>query len=42
MENSEFKKIHIKNCTCYYSDDIVRLEDFDLDNSLIDKKSLKL
>ena len=42
MENSEFKKIRIKNCTCYYSDDIVRLEDFDLDNSLIDKKSLKL
>ena len=39
MENSEFKKVLIKNCTCYYFDDIIQLEDFDLDNILIDKKS---
>ena len=24
---------------CYYFDDIIKLEDFDIDNSLIDKKS---
>ena len=39
MENNEFKKVRIKNRTCSYFDDIIRLEDFDLDNILIDKKS---
>ena len=39
MENNELKKVPIKNRTCYYFDDIIRLEDFDLDNILIDKKS---
>ena len=39
MENNEFKKVCIKNCTYYYFDDIVKLEDFDLDNILIDEKS---
>ena len=39
MENSEFKKVRIKNRTCYYFDDIIKLEDFDLDNIFIDKKS---
>ena len=39
MENTEFKKVRLKNRTCYYSDDIIRLEDFNLDNVLIDKKS---
>ena len=39
MENNEFKKARIKNRTCYYLDDIIKLEDFDLDNILIDKKS---
>ena len=34
-----FKKIRIKNRTCYYFDDIIKLEDFDLDNILIDEKS---
>ena len=38
MENNEFKKILIKNCTCYYSGDIIKLEDFDIDNILIDEK----
>ena len=39
MENTEFKKVFVKNGACYYFDDIVILEDFDLDNTLIDEKS---
>ena len=39
MENNEFKKVRIKNCTCYYFDDIIKLEDFDIENILIDEKS---
>ena len=35
MKNDEFKKVCIKNCVCYYFNDI-RLENFDLDNILID------
>ena len=38
MENNEFKKGHIKNCTCYYFHDIIKLEDFDFDKILIDEK----
>ena len=34
-------KICIKNRTCYCVDDIIKLEDFDLDNILIDEKSYK-
>ena len=34
----EFEKVRIKNCTCYYYDDIIKLEDFDLDNYYIDEK----
>ena len=30
--NDKLKKINIKNCTCYYFDDIVKIEDFDFDN----------
>ena len=41
MKNNEFKKVEIKNHTCYYFNDIIKLEDFDLDNILIDKKSHK-
>ena len=37
-ENNEFKKVRVKNRTCYYFDDIIKLEDFDIDNILIDKK----
>ena len=33
------KKVCIKNCTCYCFEDIVKLEDFDHDNNVIDKKS---
>ena len=39
MENNKFKKVLIKNRTCYYFDDIIKLEDFDIDNILIDEKS---
>ena len=42
MENNELKKIYIRNRTCYYFDDIIKLEDFDLDNILIDKKYMKI
>ena len=39
--NYKFKEIDIKNRACYYFDDIIKIEDFDLDNILIDKKSYK-
>ena len=39
MENNEFKKFRIKNHMCYYFDDIIKLEDFDLDNILINENS---
>ena len=29
----------IKNCKCYYFDDMSKIEGFDLDNVLVDKKS---
>ena len=38
MENKEIQKVRIKNRTCYYFKTI-ELEDFDLDNILIDEKS---
>ena len=30
--NNELKKIDIKNCTCYYFDNIMRVENFHFDN----------
>ena len=39
MGNNWFKKIRIKNCTRYYFNSIVKLEDFDLGNILLGKKS---
>ena len=39
--NYKFKEIDIKNRACYYFNDIIKIEDFDLDNILIDKKSYK-
>ena len=40
MENNDkFKKINTINCTCCYTNDITKFEDFDIDNILIDKKS---
>ena len=29
--NDELKEIDIKNRTCYYFDDIIKIEDFDFD-----------
>ena len=37
--NYELKEIDIKNRTCYYFDDIMRVGYFDSDNVLLDKKS---
>ena len=37
--NDDLKEIDIKNCTCYYFDDIIKIEDFYLNNILIDEKS---
>ena len=36
---NNLKEINIENRTCYYYDDIIRIEDFDFDNSLLDEKS---
>ena len=41
INNDELKEIVIKNCTCYYFNDIIRTGDSDLDNILIDEKSYK-
>ena len=41
MENNDFKKVYIKNYMCYYFDDKIKLEHFDLDNILIDERSHK-
>ena len=37
--NEELKEIGIKNRTCYYFDNIIKTEDLNLDNVLIDEKS---
>ena len=39
MENNEFKRFCIKNCTSYHFSDIIKLEDCDFDNILVDEKS---
>ena len=39
MKSNELKKVCIKNRVRYYFDDMIKLEDFDLDNILIDEKS---
>ena len=36
--NNELKEIDIKNRTCYYFHDIMKLEDFDFDNILLDQR----
>ena len=41
MKNNNFKKVCIKISTWYYFNDIIKLEDFDLDNILIDKQYTK-
>ena len=37
--NYELKEINIKNRTCYYFDDIIKVFNFNLDNILVDEKS---
>ena len=37
--NDELKEINIKNRTCYYFDGIIKIEDLNLHNILIDEKS---
>ena len=37
--NDELKEINIKNRSCYYFDAIINIEDFNLDNILIDEQS---
>ena len=39
MENNEFLNVRIKIRTCYYFNDIIKLEDFDIDNVFIHGKS---
>ena len=39
MENNQFWNVRIKNCRCYYFDDIITLQDFYFNNILIDKRS---
>ena len=36
--NDELKEVYIKNRMCYYFDDKTRIEDFGLDNVLLDEK----
>ena len=38
MKNDKFLKICNKNCMCYYCDDIIKLDYFDIDNISIDEK----
>ena len=41
MENNELKETDIKSRTCCYFHDIIKTEDFDFHNILIDKISYK-
>ena len=38
MQNNEFKKISIENCTYYYFDDTIKFKDSDSDNILLNQK----
>ena len=38
MESNELKKARIKYRMCYYFDDKIKLEDFDINNILMDEK----
>ena len=39
--NDELKEIDIKNRTCYYFNDIIKIEDFDFNNTFFNEKSHK-
>ena len=36
--NDELKETDIKNCTCYYFDDVIKIVDFNLNNFLLYEK----
>ena len=38
-KNDKLKEIDIKNRMCYYFNNIIKIEDFDLDNIFIEGKS---
>ena len=40
--NKKLKGIDFKNSTFYYFDDIIKIEDFDFDNILIDENHAKI
>ena len=37
-DTSKLKEIDIKNRTCYHFDDIIKIEDYDFNNILINEK----
>ena len=41
MENNELKRFCIENRMCHYFEDIIKIEDFDFDNILLNEKSYK-
>ena len=41
MESNEFEEVGIKSCTCYYFNEIIKIDNFDFDNILIEVKSCK-
>ena len=41
MESNELKEIDIKNRACYYFHDLIKIEDFDFDNILIEERLYK-
>ena len=41
MKGDKFLKVCLKSCTCYYFDDIIKFEDFDFGNILLDEKLYK-
>ena len=40
--NNELTEIDFKNCTCYFFGDRIKIEDFDFNNILLDKKSCEI
>ena len=40
-KNNKLKEAHIKNCTCYYFNDIIKIEDFDFNSILLVEQSYK-
>ena len=41
IESNELKETDTKNWTCFYFNDIIKIEDFDFDNVLINEKLCK-